>query len=351
LKSEFLRANTMREVGMKMDLTVSGNSFGVEANGSLDQTYKKSVVVGVIRQVFYSVNFTPLTPGAGGFWDAARTSAGDLARFMRSGNPPLYVKSVQFGRLICVSAQGAFSSSEMTAALKAHYNASVSASGGISGRLKEVMDNLDVRVYTMGVPGHIGFENITDPVTELDRVYREGRIFNAQNPGRPISFTCAHVADGTEATVKLVAEYVEPLSAVGKDVSQARSYVFDGPGGGLCETGISINPGDGVTIAAGGLIDSGVLWSAPHGPEGWPGHTADPAAPLRNGTAYCLIHKFSKDANWVETKGHWDGTPSNGGKLLLNTNDNNPYNGNPAYKWNVVVDVKRANAGAVGVFV
>jgi len=30
-------------------------------------------------------------------------------------------------------------------------------------------------------------------------------------------------------------------------------------------------------------------------PEGWPGHVADPAAPLPDGAAYCLAHKFSRD--------------------------------------------------------
>ena len=351
LKAEFLRANTVREVGLSLGLTITGSAFGVDANASLDQTYKKSVVVGVLRQTFYSVNFTPLSQSAGGFWDPARTRSSDLARYMRSGNPPLFVKSVQFGRMVCVTAEGAFSSSEMKAALKAHYDSAVSVGGTFSGRLKEVMDSMDVRIYTMGVPGHIGFEKLTDPVPELDAVYKAGREFNEQNPGRPISFTCNHIADGTSAAVQVVAEYVTPTKALGVDVVGAQSKVFDGPGGGLRETGIAVNPGDSVTIAAGGLIDSGVVFSQPNGPEGWTGHTADRAAPLPSGTAYCLVHKFSKDTDWLETKGHWDGSSRNGGKLLLNTNDNNPYNGNPALKWTVTADVRRASAGAVGIFV
>lgn len=350
LKGDFESASSLREVGLKLGLTVTGSAFGVDANAQLNETYKKSVVVGVIRQVFYSVNFTPAAASAAGFWDPAKTTAADLGRFMRNGNPPLYVNSVQFGRLICVTAEGAHSSVDMQAALKAHYDSSVKVAGSIDAKTKKLLGSLRVSIYTMGVPGHLGFETITDPVTELDKVYKAGKTFDWQNPGMPVSFTCLHLADGSSAHVQVAAEYVVALSAVGADIQNSTSYVFDGPGGGLKDTGIIVNPADQVTIQADGMIANGVIFST-NGPEGWPGHTADPAAPLAGGTAYCLIHKFSKDSDWQETKRFWEGSSKNGGRLLLNNNDNNPYNGDPTKQWRVVVDVKRGNAGATGIYI
>jgi hypothetical protein len=41
--------------------------------------------------------------------------------------------------LICVTAQGSFSSLEMTAALRAHYNANISGSASLDARTKEVL--------------------------------------------------------------------------------------------------------------------------------------------------------------------------------------------------------------------
>jgi hypothetical protein len=352
LKTDFQKASTLREVGAKLGISVKGSAFGVDANATLDQTHKESTVVASIRQVFYTVTYTPDGPQASGIWSESEVDHGDLQPFMGTGNPPLYIDSVQYGRFICVTAQGSFSSSDITAALKAHWEASVSGSANVDVRTKEVLESSQIKIYTLGVPGHANFQSIADPIAELQQVYRSGLTLTTQNLGAPISFTCRHVADGTLAHVGLAAEYTQPLSAVGENVSNREFQVFDGPGGGLVDTGLSVNPGDQVTIHAEGQVWSGVFLSGTHGPEGWPGHKADPAAPMPQGTAYCLVARFGNGA-WFEAGPFWQGSPAAGtaGRLLLNVNDNNPYNGNPKDQWTVHVDVQRAGAAAAGIYV
>ena len=352
LKTDFERASTLREVGVKLGVTVKGSAFGVDANATLDQTYRRSVVVASIRQLFYTVTFTPDSAGATGFWPEGDVSYQDLEHYVGVGNPPLYVDSVQYGRFICVTAQGAFSSSELAGALKVSWQALASGSVNIDARTREVLESSQVKIYTLGVPGSQNFQDLTDPITQLQQVYTSGLSFTHQNPGAPISFTCRHIADGTLAHVRLAAEYTQPLSAQGQNVSQREFEVFDGPGGGLVDTRIQVNPGDTVTISARGEIWSGVFSSGTNGPEGWPGHTADPAAPQPAGTAYCLVVRFG-NGQWIEAKGFWEGSPDagSGGILQLNVNDNNPYNGDPAKRWHVFVDVNRAGAAAAGVYV
>jgi hypothetical protein len=357
LKTGFERASTLREVGAKLGVTVKGAAFGVDANATLDQTYKRSVVVASIRQIFYTVTFTPHSAGATGFWPAKDVSFQDLQSYVGEGNPPLYIDSVQFGRFICVTAQGAFSSSEISAALRVSWNAAVSGNVNIDARSKEVLESSQVKIYTIGVPGHENFQDIADPIAGLQQVYTSGLSLTLQNPGAPISFTARHVADGTLAHVGLAAEYIEPLSAQGENVVSGAPpqpfEAFDGPGGGLVDTRIRVNPGDTVTVSAGGQIWSGVAFSGPNGPEGWPGHTADRAAPmLGQGTAYCLVIRFGS-GKWIEAGPHWEGSPDpgTGGTLQLNINDNNTQNGDPRKRWQVYVDVKRAGAAAAGVYI
>jgi hypothetical protein len=351
LKTGFASASSIREVGVKLGLAVKGSNFGVDANATLNQTRKQSTVVASVRQVFYSVTFTPSGAGAPGFF-ADAVEPVDLAPYMGPDNPPLYIDSVQYGRLICVTAQGSFSSSELTAALKARYESSVEGRFSLDARSKEVLETSDVQVYTIGIPGRENFQTMIDPVSELEQVYRSGLAFTPQNPGAPISFTCRHIADGTLAKVGLAAEYVQPLSAQGEDVVGRTFEVFDGPGGGLVDTGIVVNPGDTVTIGATGQIWSGVVFSGTHGPEGWPGHRADAHAPQKDATAYCLVHRFGS-GQWMETGPFWQGTPdqTGHGRLQLNVNDNNVYNGDPSKRWTVTVDVKRAGAASVGIYI
>jgi len=215
-----------------------------------------------------------------------------------------------------------------------------------------VLENSEVKIYTIGVPGYANFQTLSDPISELQRVYASGARFSLANPGAPISFTCRHVADNTLAHVGLVAEYTAPLTVQGQNVSQRRFQVFDGPGGGLVDTRIPVNPGDKVMVSAGGQIWSGVFASGTPGPEVWPGHRADGAAPLPSGTAYCLVVRFGV-GDWSEAGRFWQGTPApgNAGILQLNVNDNNPYNGDPKLRWSVVVDVERAGAAAAGIHV
>jgi hypothetical protein len=360
LKTSYERAYTMREVGVKLGLSVKGTNFNVEANATFDESYKSTVVVAVVRQVFYSVTFTPQSSEASGFWPDGQVSYQNLAPYVGTGNPPLYIDSVKYGRFICVTIQGSYSSTELTVAAKAAYKAAVEVGGSLDVKYKNVLENSQVRIYTIGVPGYGNFRDISS-VDDLQKVFKSGLSFSPQNPGAPISFTCRHIADNSLAKVGLAAEYTQPLSAVGLDINQKRFQVYDGPGGGFVSTQIRVNPGDKVRISASGIIKAGFLFGIGdngHGPQGWgSGHPPDRSAPLPSGSsAYCLLHRFGSSPNdpWIETMNLWEGTvptATPGGTLQLNINDNNTQNGDPNLKWNVSVDVQRANAGAAGIYV
>ena len=351
LKVEFEKASTLREVGVKLGLSVKGSAFGVDADATLNETHRRSTVVATIRQVFYVATFTPKSAQATGMWPANVTST-ELAPFVGLGNPPLYVDSVQYGRFICVTVNGAYDSTTITAAIKFHWDATISGSGYANLQLKEILESSQVKIYTLGVPGGGQFQNLADPVSDLGKVYNDGLKFSLNNPGAPVSFTTRHVLDNTMAHVGLAASYVQPLSAVGADVLDARYEVWDGPGGGLVNTEILVNPGDRLTISADGQIWSGVFASGTHGPEGWVGFNADAAAPQPSETAYCLVFRLG-NSDWTKAARFWEGAaePGRAGTLQLNVNDNNPYNGDPNKRWRVVVDVRRAGAAAAGIYV
>jgi hypothetical protein len=351
LKLEIEKASTLREVGVKLGLSVKGSAFGVDVDATLDATHRRSTVVASIRQVFYTVTFTPQGAQAGGIWQAGVTPA-QLAPYVGMGNPPLFVDSIQFGRFICLTVQGAYDSEVITAALKLHWEASISGTGYANLEKKEVLESSQVKIYTLGVPGAGHFQNLNDPVADLGKVYTSGLSLSLANPGAPVSFTTRHILDNTMAHVGLAASYTQPLSAVGADVNDAVYEVWDGPGGGLVNTDILVNPGDSLKISADGQIWSGVFASGTHGPEGWVGHTADAYAPQPAGTAYCLVYRLGTSP-WVEAGRFWEGTAEAGqaGTLQFNVNDNNPYNGDAQKRWTVVVDVKRAGAAAAGIYV
>jgi hypothetical protein len=355
LRGEFKQASTLREIGVKAGLAIKGSAFSVDANASLNQSFKTTTVVAVYRQVFYSVTFSPDGAGATGIWGPDVTFD-QLSNYMSPDNPPLYVDSVQYGRLIVVTATAAHSSVDLSAAMNLHYagNYDVKVNGEITA--KEMVESSSVNIYTIGVPGRIQFQHLNDAVNDLADVYKSGLVFDLTNPGAPISFTCRHIADNTQAHIGLVAQYDEILSAVGMgDVTDATYLVWDGPGGGSVDTRIPANPGDAVTISASGQTWGGAFYGL-IGPEGWAGSKAGDNYPLPQAPNYCLIARFGGGGNqdgWIAVGRHWEGTldAKQKGILQLNLNDDNPYNGGADRKWQVIVNVKRGNAAAAGVYV
>jgi hypothetical protein len=352
LETTFETASTLREVGIKAGLNISGSAFGVDANMTLNQTFSQSCAMAVIRQVYYSVEFDPSAAQSEGFWPESVTM-NQLGQYMGAGNPPLYISSVKYGRLVCVLAEGKFSSSDLAASLEARYSSTVE--GKVNGSLnwKDVLSSSQVTVYTLGVPGWANFQTLSRPVEELDAVFRNGLSFGPKNPGAPVSFTARHIADGTDAYVALAAQYTQAVSAIASDVAPTAFEIWDGKGGGTVNTGIYVNPGDHVTVHTRGAIWSGVVFSGEHGPEGWPGHRPDPAAPLPEGpNAYACIISFGGQ-NWTHAGTDWEGTPPSGarGRLSIGINDNNPYNGDPNKRWRATVTVRRGNAASAGVYI
>jgi hypothetical protein len=354
LNAQYMRVNTLQEAGVKLGLNIRGASFGLQADASLDSSYKTSTVVASIRQTYYVAAFEPEAGGAAASAFDASVTVDDLEPFIGAGNPPLMISRVHYGRVIVVTATAAASSEELSAALKAQWDAAVSGNVSISGRYKELVDSAQVRVYAVGATSPTLPQDLTNPVQDLDRVYRDGLALSVDNPGAPIAFSARHLMGGSLAHVQLVAEYVQPVSAIAGDVDQPLQ-VWDGPGGGAVDTGIDVAPGDQVSISASGQVWSGTWFTGTHGPEGWPNWTAPAGAPNPALNTHCLIGKFGSDprTEWFKVANFWNGTNATGstGRLQLNVNDDNPYNGDPARRFDVKIVVKRRPAAAAGIYV
>ena len=103
---------------------------------------------------------------------------------------------------------------------------------------------------------------------------------------------------------------VSPDRAANDDrAGNVRDYavvrLHDGPGGGPVDTGITLRPGDAVTLSATGAILPGAFLGVRTSPEGWPGHPPAEDAPVPRwmdaaANAHCLVARVG-DARWFAT--------------------------------------------------
>jgi hypothetical protein len=274
-----------------------------------------------------------------------------LSPFIGIGNPPLMISRVHYGRLLVITVTASTSSEDLAAAIKAQWEAAVSGNVSLSAKHKSVIESSEARIYAIGGVSETLPENLTNPLADLDEIYRDGLRLSIGNPGAPVAFTARHLLGGTLAHVGLAAEYVQPVRAVAGDID--RNYaVWDGPGGGAVDTAVDVAPGDGVSITASGQCWSGVWATGTHGAEGWPGWKASDGAPQPRENAHCLLGRFGR-GDWFKIGNFWSGTneTQTTGRLQLNINDNNPYNGDPNQRFSVHVHVTRQPAAAAGIYV
>ena len=119
----------------------------------------------------------------------------------------------------------------------------------------------------------------------------------------------------------------------------------DGPGGGPVTTGITIRPGDAVTISATGTILPGAFLGVRTSPEGWLGHPPAEGAPVASGAnAHSLVAQVGNSA-WFEARSfhEWRARPDQNGVLVLASNAASWTAGDSSAAWTITVEVRPAS--------
>ena len=126
-------------------------------------------------------------------------------------------------------------------------------------------------------------------------------------------------------------------------VQGARFRFHDGPGGGPVDTGITIHPGDAVTLCATGAIVPGAFLGVRTSPEGRLGEPPDDGAPVPLGAnAHSLVARIGASP-WFEARSfhEWRAATDQVGVLVLASNAPRWTEGDPTAAWTITVDVRR----------
>ncbi|MFC3585192.1 thiol-activated cytolysin family protein [Streptantibioticus rubrisoli] len=195
---------------MALEMGVSGHYLGFEAQANLD--YKKKSEENTVLAYFEERAFSafcsaPTTPAG---WFTKRFTQGELDYLENAGsigrsNPPLYVSSVTYGRVLMFTCTYTASAQEIVAAVKASYEG---AAGGASGNLdvksSEILRNSHVQVVTIG----------GDPenARALIKSGKVGDYFATQptlDKYQPMSFVLRRVVDNKLAQMSETYTYTE----------------------------------------------------------------------------------------------------------------------------------------------
>lgn len=236
----------------------------VRADVSARMSTSQSIVIARLMQVYYTVACTPPASPAALFGDTVTPA--DLQPYVGDGNPPAYISSVTFGRLLLFVLQSSESATELEASVNAAFNGAVSGTVDVKGKYEKVLQSSQMQVLAIGGSAQHAAEVIAGGRLEaIGNYVRAGATFSHSSPGLPISFQARYLRDNTPSGMALTTSWTQ-RTIRGRDV-QGRWDV--GPRSGLVDTGIVVRPGDHLAISSSGTVWSGVALTGWADGKGW----------------------------------------------------------------------------------
>ncbi|MGW1496446.1 thiol-activated cytolysin family protein [Streptomyces sp. NPDC002402] len=347
------KINTLEEGMVSFGINLKRAGWGVDAKVRLDSHLDRSTTFGMFSQAYYQIAFTP--DGSPPRFFADDVSLNDVKAYCGPDNPPCYIASVTYGRMLTFLVDSEASSLAVQAAISAAWQDALSGQAHLQVEHKDTLSRSRVNAVVVGGSSGVGGDVIVDPVANLVPWINSQLALSKDVPPAPIQYTVRYLA--APHNLVRVSRTTDVVKIVDANVYGGRELagnykVGEGRGRGPVATGIRLNRGDELTITATGSIWAGWTFLGSNGPEGLSGRPK-PYYPLPAGEGVrgsMLIGGYD-NANWF---------PIGSGKRLfvpddvddtelwLRLNDEDMTNGNGEFDVNVSVRRRMPEIHALG---
>lgn len=211
-KSNYLAetAYSANEASVKMGVAVSWMNGGVKASFAGSWLAKKTTMVVRFIQAYYTVSFA--APSSPELVFGPKVTANDARPYMGPGNPPAYVSSVTYGRMLIMKVETDESEHDLRAALDLAFS-KVNVSADVEA--KRVLQNSTFSVFVLGgSPDDAARIQASDAETRasaLAAYIQNGANFDPKSPGVPISYTERRLVDNETIKVSSTIDYQVPV--------------------------------------------------------------------------------------------------------------------------------------------
>ncbi len=236
-KSNYLAetAYSMNEASVKMGVAVSWMNGSVKANFAGSWLSKKTTMIVRFVQAYYTVSFA--APPSPEKVFGPLVTADDARPYMAPGNPPAYVSSVTYGRMLIMKVETDESERDLRAALDLAFN---KVQVDIDVASKNVLKNSTFSVFVLGGSpddaAKIQASDSESRAAALGDYIQNGANFDPRSPGVAISYTMRRLSDNGTIKVSSTIDYQVPVCtpqalSVGLDIQKL--YIRkDGKAGG-----------------------------------------------------------------------------------------------------------------------
>ena len=182
--------------------------MGADIQAKFNRTWSKEKTNFMVRftQAYYTVSFESPSSPASLF--APAVTAEDARSFMGDGNPPTYLSSVVYGRMLLLRLESSDSESVVEGALSValkKFGGEVSAE--VDASTKEVLNTSKLTLFAVGGSADDVLRIASGGFEDLQEYFSKGANFTPSSPGVPISYTARYLRDSQAAKVAYATDY------------------------------------------------------------------------------------------------------------------------------------------------
>lgn len=206
------KAYSASQVSLSLGFNVKwGLENSVQVDSSVASKAKKSTAIALFKQIYYTAGIDiPESPAS------VLAPSVPLTQVMQTfddRNPPAFVRSVDYGRIILVrlDAESSETEADLSGAMTLA-TSGVTVDATMEAKYKNIIKNSTLTVVTIGGNAQATsavFKGGEASIKALPGVIKSGATFSAKNPAYPIAYTVHFLKDNTQALYTYSANYVE----------------------------------------------------------------------------------------------------------------------------------------------
>jgi thiol-activated cytolysin len=189
-------------LGAQVSWLGSAGHISASFDWSSQQTRSRYLVK--YTQAYYTVDLDAPARPSDFFADAV--TLGDVQDRLSDTNPPLYVASITYGRMIVFTFESEYSSEEMEAALDFAYSGGVDVSGDVSVTYRDIISKSKITAFILGGSGGEAARTIDSYEALIDFI-KAGGNYSKDSPGAPIAYKLNYLRDNSPGRISLTTDY------------------------------------------------------------------------------------------------------------------------------------------------
>ena len=207
------QAYSSQQVALDLGFNSKWASGNASSQINTSSSTEKSVIVAYYQQVFYTIAMdTPAMPSS--VFDGA-VDLEQARRAFSERNPPAYVRSVDYGRLLMVKMETSTvdTSVNLKGAFQQATQGGVSVGGDLKAKYEDIIRNASFSALAIGggaeTPVQIFSGGSETGLKGLKDYLAKDARYRRDNPGLPIAYTVAFLKDNEFARMGFTTDYTE----------------------------------------------------------------------------------------------------------------------------------------------